>query len=138
MSGGQGECEPSAVEADVRIDRCSHGKARCLEACAQCWMSLMTQTQRVMGMQARLGKRVGDMNIICEHGSERRRCRACKGSWICVHDKNKVYCAECDGRRLCQCCKKKNMPRCYEICKKCREQHKDLGDLYRKKFKPHI
>ena len=44
----------------------------------------------------------------------------CKGSWICAHGLNKVYCGACDGRRLCQVCWGVTLPRCYEVCGRCR------------------
>jgi hypothetical protein len=74
-------------------------------------------------------------HVPCEHSSEKRRCRVCKGSWVCVHGIQKVYCQECDGRRLCQLCFKKTLPRCYEVCRHCREQQKSLGVVLRSKFK---
>lgn len=121
------------------MSKCPHGKDRSLEACVECWESVMKQVSEIARQSAECGRvRVKNMNAPCEHCAEMRRCKICRGSWICKHDLNKVYCKECDGRRLCQVCFGKSMPRCYEVCRKCRDMKAAAGILLRRKFKPHI
>ena len=38
----------------------------------------------------------------CKHGTNKSRCKKCKGSQICEHDKDKAYCRECNGSRFCE------------------------------------
>jgi hypothetical protein len=113
---------------------CPHGKVRELEPCLLCWESFMLSVKCHSTTVNRL-KQTQYAHVPCEHSSEKRRCRVCKGSWVCVHGIQKVYCQECDGRRLCQLCFKKTLPRCYEVCRHCREQQKSLGVVLRSKFK---
>lgn len=38
----------------------------------------------------------------CEHGTQRSRCKQCKGMEICPHEKRKSHCKKCKGNRFCQ------------------------------------
>ena len=99
---------------------CPHGKVKGFDSCADCFESLLRGSCKSVKLIARQ-KVTLNSNIPCEHFAEKRRCRICKGSWICLHGVNKVYCAYCDGRRMCQVCLRVTLPRCYETCKRCRE-----------------
>ena len=105
---------------------CEHGRVRELVVCQLCCEKGLALTRECLELERKAKKRArfvsSDAKIPCEHSSEKRRCKVCRGSWICVHGKNKVYCAECDGRRLCQCCLVTVMRRCREVCVKCRER----------------
>ncbi len=108
------------LASEVPGVRCPHGKVRHLEKCQACWESVLKESKRIVRKCKEEGKRKRmETCLPCEHCAEKRRCKVCKGSWICVHDLNKVYCRECDGRRLCQVCWSVTLPRCYEACGKC-------------------
>jgi len=117
QKGSQNESEQKSAP------RCPHGKLRHLEKCLECWESMLKESRRLLVKCRAEGKRRrNDACIPCEHCAEKRRCKVCKGSWICSHGHNKVYCKACDGRRLCQVCWDVTLPRCYEVCAKCRRQ----------------
>ena len=116
---------------------CPHGKIRSLVPCMECWEEVMKQTYGCV-RRHRVALKSTNNNLPCEHCCERRRCKICKGSWICTHGKNKVYCRECDGRRLCQVCFEKSLPRCFEVCKGCREDREAKGQVMAQKWKPII
>lgn len=131
--------EEQTPDQVVRVRReccgrtCGHGRVRELEPCRDCWEAVMKMAWAQSREQKRLEWATGAQER-CAHGSERRRCRVCRGSWVCMHGLHKVYCRECDGRRLCQSCFKKSMPRCNAVCKACRREKKSLESLERGKF----
>lgn len=107
----------------VQFTLCPHGLVRELVVCRACLEDPPpgdASFQVLKGSLVVTRKLPRITQIPCEHSSERRRCKVCKGSCICVHDKNKVFCKVCDGRRLCQVCFEKTMTRCYEVCHKCK------------------
>ena len=117
--------------------KCPHGRVRGLERCVECWESFMKQS-KACSESAKKFLAPHRHRLPCEHCSERRHCRICKGYWVCRHGIHKVYCKECDGRRLCQVCFRRTLPRCYEVCWKCRSLEESLRSVARKKFKPPI
>ena len=116
-----------AISKSAPRSACPHGKTPGLEACVECWASMLQGSDRSAKLPR--GFKCADGKVPCEHFTEKRRCKICKGSWICTHGLNKVYCASCDGRRLCQSCFKVSLPRCYETCKRCREEATSLAAL---------
>jgi hypothetical protein len=104
---------------------CEHGRVRELVVCRQCCESALKMTLQCVEVQKKAKRALVDARVPCEHCSERRRCKICKGAWICAHGLNKVYCRECDGRRLCQGCHGTTLPRCWELCKECKSAIKE-------------
>ena len=101
---------------------CRHGLIRQLVFCRRCLAEDKSELTRLLQVDPRAfkGKAPGVAKFSCEHSLERRKCKICLGSHICVHGKNKVYCRECDGRRLCQVCCEAVLRRCYGVCKRCK------------------
>ena len=107
----------------VQFTMCPHGLVRELVVCRACLESASpgdVPYAVLRGRSVGFKKECRPNSIPCPHSVERRRCKICKGSCICVHGKNKVFCKQCDGRRLCQVCFEKTMTRCYEVCQRCR------------------
>jgi len=125
---------PSLGGRAMKPATCGHGRVRALVPCAECWADFMKQAY----VCTRVASRAKSIGVPCEHFKEMRRCKICCGSWICQHGKNKVYCKECDGRRLCQVCFEKSMPRCWEVCMRCRQGLSTAAEAPRRRWKPII
>lgn len=125
MEGSQQQAKPRSFTF------CVHGRVKELVICRECCEGALKQTLvcvRGQGGPERRRLYLRESTVPCEHCAEKRRCRICKGSWICAHGLNKVYCKECDGRRLCQVCKGVSLPRCYEVCKRCKQERQAEAD----------
>ena len=117
-----------SAEFSGKNNECPHGIVRHLAPCLDCWEALLKGSSRLAKGETKKAIAKTGVAMQCMHMSERRRCKICKGSWICDHGMNKVYCKYCDGRRLCQLCLKVTLPRCYEVCGKCRQASGQWGD----------
>jgi hypothetical protein len=43
-----------------------------------------------------------DLEMSCEHGRSKSRCKECGGSGLCEHGRRKYRCKECGGSGICE------------------------------------
>ncbi len=58
----------------------------------------------------------------CEHGTEKKKCKECKGSGICEHNKQKQACIDCNKSIACNTCNTVQVTKkssFYPLCEAC-------------------